>query len=148
MKTCFRLFLFVLCFLIVQSSAQGRTESAGFVKSVSGAVFLFNGHISVPALQNMKVSQGDAIQTGTDGSIGLILNDDTVVSLGPNSEMSIQEFLFRPGDRELSFIARLVKGTFSFISGKIAKLSPESVQLLTPEATLGVRGTKFVVQVD
>ena len=67
---------------------------------------------------------------------------------GPNSEMSIESFLFNPADKQLSFITRLIRGTFSFISGQIAKLAPKKVILQTPDATLGVRGTKFLVKVD
>ena len=41
-----------------------------------------------------------------------------------------------------------MKGTFSFLSGQIAKLSPDNVKLMTPDATLGIRGTKLLVKVE
>jgi hypothetical protein len=62
--------------------------------------------------------------------------------------MSIESFLFNPVNKELSFIARMIHGTFSFITGQIAKLAPERVTFETPDATLGVRGTKFLVKID
>jgi hypothetical protein len=96
----------------------------------------------------MKINQGDSIQTGSKSNAGLIFEDDTVVSLGSNSEMSIEEFLFDPAKKKLSFTTRLFKGTFSFISGQIAKLAPDNVKLETPDATLGVRGTKFLVKIN
>jgi hypothetical protein len=96
----------------------------------------------------MKIHQGDAIRTGATSSVGLIFDDDTVVSLGPHSELAIERFQFNPVDRELSFFARLLKGTFCFITGQIAKLAPNKVKFETPEATLGVRGTKFLVKID
>jgi hypothetical protein len=78
----------------------------------------------------------------------MIFKDDTVVALGPDSELIIDNFLFNPGNKELSFITRLVHRTYSFITGQIAKLAPKKVILETPDATLGGRGTKFVVRVD
>ena len=96
----------------------------------------------------MNIMQGDVIKTGKNGEAGLIFDDDTVVGLGPDSEISIEKFLFDPANRQLSFIAKIIHGTFSFISGQITKLAPQKVKFETPDATLGVRGTKFLVKVD
>ena len=140
---CFSFFLFAGS---LQCMAQ--VDPVGIVKSVSGEVFLTSSQSTTRATPNMLINQGDSIKTGTKSSIGLIFTDDSVVSLGPNSEMSIQNFLFNPVDQELSFVVRLVQGTFSFITGQIAKLAPKNVKLLTPDATLGVRGTKLLVKID
>ena len=141
--------IFLLSFLsILPNVCIAEFESIGFVDSVKGEVMIVSSKSAVKAVQNMKVITGDSIKTGSSSSVGLIFEDDTVVSLGPGSEMVIEAFLFNPADRELSFVARMFKGTFSFITGQIAKLAPQNVQLETPGATLGVRGTKFVVKVD
>jgi hypothetical protein len=141
--------LFYIIFLFTDpSNAHARQESAGIIKSVSGDVFIINSKTTVKAVPNMRIIQGDFIKTGANGSAGLIFEDDTVVGLGPNSEMSIESFLFNPVNKELSFIARMIHGTFSFITGQIAKLAPEKVKFETPDATLGVRGTKFLVKVE
>ena len=123
-------------------------ETIGIIKSVSGSVYLSNSDSSIRAVPNMKLNEGDTVTTGPKSTIGLIFEDDTVVSLGSESEISIEEFIFDPAKEKLSFVATLVKGTFSFISGQIAKLAPDQVKLETPDATLGVRGTKFLVQIN
>ena len=141
--------LFSISFVVSGSfNAYAQLDSAGIVKAVSGNVFITSAETTVIAVPNMKIIQGDFIRTGSNGSAGLIFEDDTVVALGPNSEMSIEDFLFNPVNQELSFIARMVHGTFSFITGQIAKLAPEKVIFETPDATLGVRGTKFLVKID
>ncbi len=142
--------LFFSFYLLVQMSpaALAQTPFIGIFKSVSGEVVLINSQNTVKVLPNMKFAQGDTIRTGSDSSVGLIFVDDTVISLGSNSEMEIQSFLFNPVEKDLSFVTRLLRGTFSFISGQIAKLAPREVQLKTPDATLGVRGTRFLVKVD
>ena len=144
----FRTF-FLLGFLVVTPEiCLAEFSSIGFIDSVQGEVKIISQSLTVDAVQNMKIIPGDHVKTGSSSSVGLIFDDDTVVSLGPKSEMEVKEFLFDPADNQLSFIARMIKGTFSFITGQIAKLAPQKVQLETPTATLGVRGTKFVVEVD
>lgn len=140
----------VFCYLLVSSSfCFAKVESAGFVKSVSGEVFITtSSQMTLVAATNMKIMPGDSIRTEAKSSVGLIFEDDTVVSLGPQSEIMIQEFLFNPVDKELSFIVRMIRGTFSFISGQIAKLDSRNVKLETPDATLGVRGTKILLKID
>ena len=140
----------LLCPLLMfqQDICAAEFESIAFVDSVNGEVMIVSSEIAVKAVQNMKVIPGDSIKTGANSSVGLIFEDDTVVSLGPESEMEVDEFMFNPAERQLSFVARMIKGTFSFITGQIAKLAPQKVILETPGATLGVRGTKFVVEVD
>lgn len=137
--------LFILLIFITSALA---VEPVGIVKSVVGDVYLKNATSSMKAVANMRLNEGDRIQTGSKSSVGLIFKDDTVVSLGPKSEMAVDEFLFDPANEQLSFVTRLVKGTFSFVSGQVAKLAPEKVKIETPDATLGVRGTKFLVKVD
>ncbi len=124
------------------------SESIGFIKSVSGTVFLENGDTEVKATKNMKIVEGDRIVTTGKSGVGVIFKDDTALSLGPKSEIEIKHFQFEPFENKLSFVTELFHGTFSFISGQIVKLAPDKVEIQTPNATLGVRGTKFLVQVD
>ena len=141
--------LFCSSFLFISSlNASAQPDPAGIIKTVSGAVFITNPETTIKAVANMRIIQGDSIQTGANSSAGLIFEDDTVVALGPNSEMLIESFLFDPHNKKLSFIAKMAHGTFSFITGQIAKLAPQKVKLETPDATLGVRGTKFLVKIN
>ncbi len=151
MKGIFRMLIgivFLVLPVFIASYADAQPHSAGFVKTVSGDVLIISSQKTVKAVANMLVMEGDSIQTGVSSSVGLIFEDDTVVALGPNSKIAIESFLFKPAEKQLSFIIRMVQGTFSFISGQIAKLAPKKVVLQTPDATLGVRGTKFLVKID
>lgn len=111
--------MFFIYYLLVYTApvALAQPSSIGIVKSFSGEVVRINAESTTQVVPNMKFSQGDAIRTGDNSSVGLIFEDDTVVSFGPNSEMQIQCFLFNPVDKELSFVTRLLRGAFSFISG-------------------------------
>ena len=148
MRTSFLALFLATGLLIVLSTSTIASETIGIVKSISGDVYLTNTTYAIKAVPNMRLNQGDFIRTGPNSNVGLIFEDDTVVSLGSNSEMSIEKFLFDPATEKLAFVAKLLQGTFSFISGQIAKLAPDQVKIETPDATLGVRGTKFLVKID
>ena len=123
------------------------TEPVGIVKAVTKDTVIVRNGKSHAVIPGMRVIEGDLIKTGPGGSVGLIFEDDTVVSMGPKSEFAIKKFLFKPVDNKLSFIVKLIRGTFTFLSGQIAKLSPNSVHLETPSATIGMRGTNVLVRV-
>jgi hypothetical protein len=148
MKTSLAIVLYLAVFLCYSRGYSAPSESIGFVSKISGEVFLVSAQRTLQAVPNMKIGQGDTVKTGMAGSVGLIFDDNTVVSLGPDSEIAVESFLFNPVDNELSFVTKLIKGTFCFITGQIAKLAPKKVKFETPEATLGVRGTKFLVKID
>ena len=148
MKILFILTLLVSSFFCNPANCLSANEPVGIIKSVSGEVFIGSTPNRMRAVVNMKVVQGDSIMTGENSSAGLIFEDDTVVAIGPNSEIMIETFIFNPIDHNLAFIANLIKGTFSFITGQIAKLAPQNVKFETPDATLGVRGTKFLVKIN
>ena len=121
---------------------------AGYVKTVTGAVTLTDGAATGPAKPGSAVSATSIVRTGADGSVGIALRDDTLLSLGPNTEFSFREYAFAPESGKLSLVARITRGTLNYVSGVIAKLKPEAVAVETPSGLLGVRGTHFVVKVE
>jgi hypothetical protein len=102
----------------------------------------------IPPQIGDKILMGDSLKTGPEGSLGMIFKDDTLLSIGPQSEITISEFLFSPAEGKLSIVTRLLKGTAAYLTGIIAKLSPESVRFETPVANIGIRGTKFAVKIE
>jgi hypothetical protein len=78
----------------------------------------------------------------------MVFRDDTLLSIGPDSELVVNEFLYSPAEGKLSLVARMLKGTAAFVSGIIGKLAPESVRFETPVATIGLRGTRFAVRIE
>jgi hypothetical protein len=148
MKLAFRLMLsaaFFLCLATVDAAAE---EFVGLVKSVEGQASLLRGSETEAVVPGMEIKMGDILKTGDGGAVGLIFSDDTVIAMGPRTELAVEDYLFEPIEGKLSFIAKILRGTISYLSGQIAKLSPESVKLVTPAATIGVRGTHVLIKVD
>jgi hypothetical protein len=148
MKKVTFIFLFFFIMLECTLGSQAALASVGIVRSVSTDAYILRNETSIEAKTNMKIMNGDVVKTGPNGSIGLIFDDDTIVSMGPNSEFAVEDFLFNPSEKKLSFVVRMFQGTFSYLSGQISKLVPGAVRLETPDATIGIRGTHVLVKVE
>ena len=120
----------------------------GYVKSVDGTASLKSAEASVDAAVGNPVHLNDIILTGKDGAVGVTFKDDTRISIGPETEFTVDAFVYRPRKKQLSFVSRLSRGTLQFVSGTIAKLQPEKVAIKTPAGTIGVRGTRFLVRAE
>jgi len=118
------------------------------IKTVRGTSSIIRDKAPVEAKNGTRVLRGDLLKTGSDGSMAIVFRDDTLLSLGPNSEVAITEFLFSPAEGKLSFVTKLVRGTAACMTGIIGKLSPQSVRFETPVANIGIRGTRFAVMVE
>ena len=125
-----------------------RSAVAGRIKTASGAVFIVRaGGEPLPAQIGQEIFETDGLKTGADGHLGVTLKDDTRVSLGPDTEVRVQAFKYAPGEGRLALVLKFVRGVTAYVSGRIAKLSPDAVRLETPAAIVGVRGTTVVITV-
>lgn len=139
----------VLVLLVPPASVQAQEGSgAGRVKVASGAAYLVRDGRSLPAAPGQVVLEADVLRTGVDGRLGVTLNDDTRVSLGPASEVRVDRFSYASADGGLRLVLKFVRGVAAYVSGRIAKLSPDSIRLETPAAIVGVRGTTLAIRVD
>jgi len=120
----------------------------GHVQTLKGSAFLLRDNLRQPAVIGGPVYRGDVIQTSQNSSLGIALADDTTFSMGPNSELAIKNYVFDPKEARFALLARMVKGTFVYVSGLMAKLAPNSIKLEIPDATIAVRGTKLLVEIQ
>lgn len=138
----------MISFLWPAGTALAEDEFIGSIKKVEGEAAVVRNEQAIPAEVGGKLKKNDVLKTGKDGSMGVIFRDDTTLSLGPGSELAIDEFVFVPAKGKLGLVTKMVKGTAAYVSGKISKLAPKSVRFETPLATIGIRGTHFLVQVE
>jgi len=142
--------LFVAILLAAVSvPVRGHADTDGIigvVRNVAGSATVTRGGDVLPATRATKLHAGDTLGTGPDGSLGVILRDNSSLSLGPSSSLVLRDFLFSPSERKFGLLVRLTKGTMAYLSGLIGKLAPEKVRFETPTATIGIRGTHFAVK--
>ncbi len=120
----------------------------GQIKVATGQVFVDRNGQSLPGRVGLVLETDDVLRTGADGSVGITMRDNSLLSAGPNSILRLERFEFDATTSEGRFDARLQRGTLAVTSGRIAKKSPQAMTVRTPSAVLGVRGTEFVVAVD
>jgi hypothetical protein len=117
----------------------------GQIKIAKGQVTIERGGQAIPAIPGAHLQAGDVLKTGADGSVGLTMSDNSLLSAGPNSILSLDRYEYDSTTSQGQFDTTLTKGSLAVISGRIAKQSPEAMKVRTPASILGVRGTEFVV---
>lgn len=146
LKTMLLALSVVLCLTVLPALAQG--DIIGFVKTVDGDATVSDSGNAVKAQPGTPLHLGSVLKTGEEGSLGVTFKDNTVMSFGPDTEVTVDEYLYAPTKDDLKLVASMAKGTLHYISGVIAKLKPEAVSVKTPTGIIGVRGTRFVARAE
>ena len=120
----------------------------GTVKTVSGDALVIDAGRPVKAQPGTPVRKGNVLKTAPGASMGVTFTDNTVMSFGPDTELTVEEYLYAPGSGNARFASKLSKGTLAAVSGAIAKLKPDAVEMRTATGTIGIRGTHFVVKAE
>ncbi len=140
-------FLLVLSMLSLAARATNN-EVIGFVKHAQGDATVTTDLQPLKAKPGTPLYLGSVLKTGDGGSLGVTFRDNTMMSFGPDTEVTIDEYLYQPAKGRLKLAASLVRGTLHYISGVIAKLKPEAVSINTSTGIIGVRGTRFAVKAE
>ena len=129
--------------------APSLSEHAGFMKNVRGDVQLLSAAgVMRPARSGDVVAPIERIVTGKDGAASVVLRDGTTMVLGPSSRLDLKEFSFDATTQDGGMIVSLLRGTLRMITGLIGKSNPDAVRVETQTATIGIRGTDFIVQAE
>ncbi|MCC6696105.1 MAG: FecR domain-containing protein [Candidatus Hydrogenedentes bacterium] len=142
-----RFVLIVAMSMCLPVLAESQDNLVGSITDIKGTIHLLRGEDEVKAEKGTRLYTSDVIRTEEGGGVGIVLRDDTTLSLGPSSELKMSEFKFKPDEGILGMTLSIAKGTLVYISGQIAKLSPGSAQIETPAGVAAVRGTELLVEV-
>ena len=119
--------------------------SMGSVTAISGEAELLRTNKEVPVVKGLKISEKDRISTAIHSRVQVILNDDTVVTIGPQSIYMFEHYSDE-GDGEVTM--QIERGFFKTVTGKIGKVAPQKFKIKTKAATIGIRGTQFMAYVQ
>lgn len=142
--------VFVSIVLALVASVATAAEPAGKTFSVQGSVSAQAPTAPVRTLEiKGPVFMQDAIRTAPDSKMQVLFADDTVFSQGPNMEVVIDEFVYDPvNTKNNAFKARVERGVFRTVSGKINDLNPDKFEIKTGRATIGIRGCGVSARLD
>lgn len=123
-------------------------NEAAFVKKLKGDVEILRDGKELTVKVGTKVFEKDTIVTHYKSSAGLIFKDNTRISIGSNSRFEIEKYLFIPEKNQEAFVTNLVKGSMECMTGLISKVNPKAFKVKAKTATMGIRGTHFIIKVD
>lgn len=120
----------------------------GSVRNVEGNATLRRRSRDILARRGMRVFNLDVILTGPESTVALVLRDETEITIGPESEVSLDRYVYEPEKQQYGSTTSILKGTAMFVTGALAKVAPDQFEVKTPVSTIGIRGTRFVVEVE
>jgi hypothetical protein len=135
----------LLALAIACAAAGVHAADIGQIKVAKGSVTIERAGQTLPGAVGARVQTADVVRTGSDGSVGITMTDNSLLSAGPNSVLALDRYEFDSTTNEGRFDASLRSGTLAVVSGRLARQSPNAMTVHTPSAILGVRGTEFVV---
>ena len=123
-------------------ATDGAVLSIGEVSTVSGTAKATRLDGTTTNLNaGDPVFQGDTIETEGSGAVGLVFLDKTTLSLSDGGKMVLDELVYDAATGTGSMAVDMLEGAFSFVSGEIAKTGPDAMEVKTPVAVIGIRGT-------
>ena len=134
--------VFVLAITFYAETSLAETK-AGIAETVSNLVFGVLRGDQRPLSKGSDVFTDQAVRTGSASGAELRLLDETSISMGPESEITLDRFVYDPNRGQGNVILNTTRGVFRFASGK---QDSSSYHINTPVATIGVRGTKIEIE--
>jgi len=127
---------------VISSPAQAR-DQAGVSSAVRGDVKRISqgDAVGVAVASGDPIYRYDRITSGSDAGLQVMLLDETTLTIGPNSSITITEFVYDPSTGAGKVAAAIGNGFFRFVSGRVAHHNPTDMTVSLPVATIGVRGT-------
>lgn len=133
-------------FAQADGSASVAPAVIGHVTKLTGNATAIRNGVSIILNQGDNVNKGDVVQSGSDSTLGITFIDGTVFGLASNAKMVLNEMIYDPNGSDNKSLLSLVAGTISFVAGATAKKGDMKVD--TPVATMGIRGTAVLVEID
>lgn len=120
----------------------------GKVVAIKGDATVLRDTKTIKLKQNSQILSSDTIKTSKNSKIQLLFKDNTIITIGKNALFKVKEYKFNEKKKIATAKFSLLKGTFRTITGKIGKLSPKSFKLNTKSASIGIRGTQILVDIQ
>ena len=135
-------FLTTLFFLLLFTSKSLGVEFIGVIGAAVGEI---NNQKNEKLSNGSKIYYGDTINVKPNSNAQILFLDETVMTVGENTELTIDDFVYDPQTNNGNFVTNIKSGIVKTISGKISEKNPDNLKVKMPNGSLGVRGTEFLV---
>ena len=133
------IFLSFISFNLVQA------DNSEFIGIVGASIGDVKNQKNEKLLNGSKVFYGDTIIVNEQSNAQVLFLDQTVITIGEKSELTIDEFIYDPQTNDGKFVSNIKSGTVKIITGQISKKNPDNLEVNVTTGTIGARGTEFVV---
>ena len=135
--------------LIISLIISLSSITFGFASEVIGVIAAGIGNISnqnnEKLITGSKIHFGDTIFVKAQSNAQILLLDETALTVGEKSELTIDEFVYDPQSKVGKIESNIKIGTVRIITGEISKKNPDNLEVNVPTGSIGARGTEFVV---
>jgi hypothetical protein len=138
----------LVCLGSATAPGLAQDEHIALVKNVTGSISVLRDAKVLDVVPGTTLYVSDRLSSGPGATAGVAFRDGTLVTLGPSTELQLRDFAFKPMEAKYAFSVYLARGSAVYSSGQIGKLAPQAVKVDTPTATVGVRGTRFIITAD
>lgn len=133
--------------LIALLTASPAIAEIARIKTSSGAALVERGAVKLKPTPGLQLLPKDRLVTGKNGRMAVTFVDNTRFAVGPNSNVLVSEFNYDRTRQRGTMVTEVNRGSLAVVSGKIAKSGQDAMKVRTPNTLLGVRGTKFIIEV-
>lgn len=127
--------LLIMVFALSFTATETFAARIGVASAVKNQV---NGSVAGVIHVGSGVVENEVISTGAESSTQLLFRDETSLTIGPTSRVTLDRFVYNPNTRAGDVVVNVFQGTFRFVSGSA---KPGGYTIKTPVATVGLRGT-------
>ena len=143
--------LLVISLTILMLSSASAAEKVNIEKQLIGIIGAISGNVKTETRElktGDKIYLNETILAGADSGTQILLLDQSTFTIGSESEVVMDTFIYDPDTNDGKIIAEVKQGSLKVISGLISKKNPDSLTVKVPEGTLGSRGTEFQTMVS
>lgn len=133
--------IFLLSFILPLS----LFASIGKISAIVGTTEIQRNNINLSGFIGFEIEKNDIVSTNNESKVKIQFNDNTIVTIGKNSTLNIEEYIYdttnpKNSKTNLNFF----KGSFKTITGQIGKINKEQFKIKTKTASIGIRGTELM----
>ena len=134
--------------LTLPSVSNAKETEIGTVASIDGTAEIGRDGNWTAAAVGAPIHADDLLRTGKPGHMRVVFDDDSVLTLGDASELTVSDHVFSPSTGETRSLVDLLSGTVNAVVSEYYKNPNAAYEVKTKTATAGVRGTEFVVSYE
>ena len=138
----FKTFIFVL---IILTMSKSYAFSKDFIGVISVGIGEIINQDSEKLTTGSKIYFGDTIIVKEQSNAQILLLDETAITVGEKSELTIDDFVYDPKSKVGKIVSNIKVGTVRIITGEISKQNPDNLEVNVPSGSIGARGTEFAV---